>query len=56
MVSNEALNALLDQLAAISRREDQLAVLRDWIDGLTQSWDSERNAEQRENLGKLGGG
>jgi len=45
MVNDEALNILLDDLAGISRREDQLAILRTWI--------AER---QRETLGKLGGG
>ncbi len=52
MISDEALGALLDQLARLDRREDQLAILRAWwIASLTQDRD-----EQRELLGKLGGG
>lgn len=56
MVSDETLNALLDELAAISRRDAQLALLRDWIAGLMHAWDAERTDQQRETLGKLGGG
>jgi hypothetical protein len=56
MVSDEALNAILDRLGALNRREDQLAVLRSWTAGLMRSWDVERREEQRETLGKLGGG
>ncbi len=56
MVSDEALNSLLDQLAALDRREAQLAILRTWLAGLLQTWDAERTDEQRETLGKLGGG
>ena len=56
MVSDEALNTLLDQLAALKRRDAQLALLRNWIAGLMQAWDAERTDEQRETLGKLGGG
>ena len=56
MVSDAALNTLLHQLAALNRREDQLAILRDWIAGLMRAWDAERNDEERETLGKLGGG
>ncbi len=56
MVSDETLNALLDELAAISRRDAQLALLRTWIAGLMQAWDAERTGEQRETLGNLGGG
>ena len=56
MVSDEALNALLDQLAAISRRDAQLAFLRDWIAGLMHAWDAERAEQLHETLGKLGGG
>ena len=56
MVRDEALNTLLDQLAALKRREDQLALLRTWIARLMQAWDAERTDEQREPLGKLGGG
>jgi hypothetical protein len=56
MVSDEALNTLLDQLAALDRREDRLAILRSWIARLMQAWDAERIDEQRETLGKLGGG
>lgn len=56
MVSDEALNTLLDQLAVLDRREDQLAILRTWIAGMMQTWDAERTGEQRETLGKLGGG
>jgi hypothetical protein len=55
MVSDETLNALLDELAAISRGA-QLVLLRDWIAGLTHAWDAERTDQQRETLGKLGGG
>ena len=56
MVSDDALNTLLDQLAALDRRDDQLAILRSWIGGLMQEWDAERGERQRETLGKLGGG
>jgi hypothetical protein len=56
MVSDEALNTLLDKLAALDRREDQLAFLRSWIAGLMHGWDDERTDQQRETLGKLGGG
>ena len=45
-----------DELAAISGRDTQLALLRAWIAGLMQIWDAERTDEQRETLGKLGGG
>ena len=31
MVSDDALNTLLDELAALARRKDQLAILRTWI-------------------------
>ena len=56
MVSDEALNTLLDHLAALNRRKEQLATLRALIAGLMQAWDVERREEQRETLGKLGGG
>jgi hypothetical protein len=56
MVSDDALNTLLDQLAALDRREDQLAILRTWVAELMQVSDAERIDEQRETLGKLGGG
>ena len=56
MVRDETLNALLDELAAIGRRDAQLAILRNWIAGLMQAWDAERTDQQRETLGKLGGG
>ena len=56
MVSDEALNTLLDQLAALDYREDQLALLRDWIAGLMHAWGAERTDQQQETLGKLGGG
>lgn len=56
MVSDEALNALLDELATISRGDGQLALFRDWIAALMQAWDAERADQQRETLGKLGGG
>lgn len=56
MVSDEALNTLLDQLAALDRREARLAILRSWIAWLMQAWGAERIDEQRETLGKLGGG
>ena len=56
MVSDEPLNALLDQLAAIGCRDAQLAFLRDWIAGMMQTWDAARADQQRETLGKLGGG
>jgi hypothetical protein len=56
MVSDETLNALLDELAAISRRDAQLALLRDWITTLMRVSDAERTDEERETLGKLGGG
>ena len=56
MVSDEALTTLLDQLAALDRREEQLAILRTWIAGVVHAWDAERSGEQRETLGKLGGG
>ena len=56
MVSDEALNSLLDRVAAFDRREAQLAILRTWIAGLMQAWDAERADAQRETLGKLGGG
>jgi hypothetical protein len=47
MVSDEALNTLLDQLAALDRREDQLAILRTWVVGLMQVSDAERIGEQK---------
>jgi hypothetical protein len=56
LVSDEALNALLDELAAISRRDGQLAILRTWIARMMRAWDAERTDGQRETLGKLGGG
>ena len=56
MVSDDALNTLLNQLAALGRREDQLAILRTCIAGLRHAWDVERAQQQRETLGKLGGG
>ena len=56
MVTDEALNTLLDRLAALERREDQLAILRTWIAGLIRASNAERIDEQREVLGKLGGG
>ena len=56
MVSDEALNTLLDQVAALDRREDQLAILRTWIAVLMQAWDAARADAERETLGKLGGG
>jgi hypothetical protein len=56
MVSNEALNTLLDQLAAFDSREDQLAILRAWVAAIMQAWNDERIGEKRETLGKLGGG
>ncbi len=56
MISDDALNTLLNQLAAPGRREDQLAILRTWVAGLKCTWDAERAQQQRETLGKLGGG
>jgi len=56
MVNDEVLNGLLDELAAISRRDGQLRLLRDWLAGLMRAWDADRTDEQRETLGKLGGG
>lgn len=56
MISDEVLNALLDELAAISQRDAQLALLRDRIAALMHAWDAERTDQQRETLGKLGGG
>ncbi len=56
MVNDEALNTLLAQLAAIDRREDQLAILRTWIAALMQASEGARIERQRETLGKLGGG
>lgn len=54
--SIETLNELLDQLGALPRREDQLTVLGAWLARSKQAWDAERIQEQREILGKLGGG
>ena len=56
MVTDEALNILLDDLTGISRREDQLAILRTWIAALMQASEGARIERQREPLGKLGGG
>jgi hypothetical protein len=56
MVNDETLNAFLDELTAIGRRDAQRALLRDWIAGLMRARDAERAEEQRETLGKLGGG
>jgi hypothetical protein len=56
MVSDKALNTLLDQLAAFDNREDQLAILRAWVAGIMRVWDDERIGAKRETLGKLGGG
>ena len=46
MVSDEALNTLLDQLAALDRREDRLAILRTWIVGLMRARVAEHTDEQ----------
>lgn len=56
MVSDDALNTFLNQLAALGRREDQLAILGSWIAGLRFAWDAERAQQQRQTLGKLGRG
>ena len=56
MVSDDAFNTLLNQLAALGRREDQLAILRTWIAGLRYAWDAEHAQQRQETLGKLGGG
>jgi hypothetical protein len=56
MVSDKALNALLDQIAAFDNREDQLAILRAWVAAIMRASDDERIGEKRETLGKLGGG
>jgi len=56
MVSDAALTTLLDHLATLDRREDQLTILRTWVGRLMQAWDAERIDKQRETLGKLGGG
>ena len=56
MVSDEALRALLDELAASGHRDAQLTILRNWIGKLLKAWDAQSSEEQLETLGKLGGG
>lgn len=56
MVSDEVLGTLLDELATSGHRDAQLRILRDWIGKLLKSWDAQSSEEQRETLGKLGGG
>jgi hypothetical protein len=55
-VSDETINALLDELAGLGQRESQVAFLRGWIAGLMRVWSEQRAEQQRETLGKLGGG
>lgn len=56
MVSNEALRALLDELAASRDQDAQLTILRAWLGTFLRSWEAQKSEEQQETLGKLAGG
>ena len=56
VISDRELNRLLDRLATVPRREDQVDVMRSWTDEILRTWSDEHSADELEVLGKLGGG
>lgn len=56
VISDREFSTLLDRLATTARREDQIEVLRSWLDDILRTWSDEHSADEREVLGKLGGG
>lgn len=50
------LASLLDRLDAMQHRDEQITLLREWVRELREAWRIEHAIDDRERLGKLGGG
>lgn len=55
-MSDESLRRLLDRLERLPSRDEQVAVLKAWMDTAVREHEAEREARELETLGKLGGG